>query len=91
MLGRQPTPKNVVGVGHHFHCHTLQIAVQVAGRQEDALPALEADPIQQQRGQHTRVSGIAFAEFQNGAGLSGEFLCTGTDIGDSTFENSWNQ
>ena len=91
VFGRESATKHVVGVGHHLHSHTLQIAVQVAGRQEDPVTALETDPVQQQCRQYAGIARVTFAEFQHGPDFGREFLCTRTDIGHRTVQNGRNE
>ncbi|SHT78955.1 Uncharacterised protein [Mycobacteroides abscessus subsp. abscessus] len=80
VLGRQAAAQDVIGVGHDLHRQAAQIRVQVPGRQVDPLPRFQRQPIQQQRGQHARVCGIALTQLQERAGLADEAHVIGGQI-----------
>ncbi len=91
MLRGQPPAKHVVGVGHHLDTDTVQICVQIPGGKKDALPRLQTDAVEQQRGQHTGITGVALAEFQHRLDLGGEFLCPGADVVDRAIQHRRHQ
>ena len=68
VLGREAAAQHVVGVGHQLDARPGQVHVQVARGQVEGLAGREGDPVEQQRGEHARVAGVALGQLEDRRG-----------------------
>lgn len=92
VLGRESPAQHVVGVGHDLDGHPVQVGVEVARVEVQALPWFEGDPVQEERGQHPRIPWVHLTQFEGGADLRRELTVLGVrQIGDASVEHSRHQ
>ena len=68
VLGRQAPAQDVVGTRHELHPRALQVGVDVARRQVQRLPGVQAHLVQQGRDQDAGVAGVVPGEFHDALG-----------------------